>query len=90
MNKKRVLALLLATSLAAVSVLPVLAEEEEEKVTSLEDANEVIETYQTENDEDEWEEIYINSEEDWEDFVQNCRLDTWSQNKKVYLTQACI
>ena len=87
MNKKRVLALLLATSLAAVSVLPVLAEEEEEKVTSLEDANEVIETYQTENDEDEWEEIYINSEEDWEDFVQNCRLDTWSQNKKVYLTQ---
>ena len=87
MNKKRVLALLLATSLASAPVFPVLAEEEEEKVTSLEDANEVIETYQTENDEDEWEEIYITSEEDWEDFVQNCQLDTWSQNKKVYLTQ---
>ena len=87
MNKKKVLALLLTVSLASAFVLPVLAEEEEERVTSLEDANEVIETYQTEDDGDEWEEIYINSEEDWKEFVQNCQLDTWSQNKKVYLMQ---
>lgn len=92
MNKKRVIALLLTASLVAAPSLGVLAqedgqEEQEENVTSLEDANEVIESYQTEDTEQEWEEIYIRSEEDWESFVRNCQLDTWSQDKKVYLTQ---
>lgn len=114
MNRKRVIALLLALTLAAAPAVNVLAEEsgraedsvrdkeeikkeqkkdededdqEEEQITSLEDANETIETYRAEDSETEWEEIYIRSEADWASFVRRCRLDTWSQNKKVYLTQ---
>lgn len=39
-----------------------------------------------EADDDNWETIYINSVSDLERFARNCRLDVWSQNKKVYLT----
>ena len=107
MNRKRVIALLLALTLAAAPAVIVLAEEsgraedsvrdkeeikkeqkkdededdqEEEQITSLEDANETIDTYRAEDSETEWEEIYIRSEADWASFVRRCRLDTWSQN----------
>ena len=69
----------------------VWAEEEEEElsveeeVISVEDANETIDSY---NDEEtEWEEIYIEDLEDLKKFSRNCWLDTWSQNKKVYLQE---
>lgn len=115
MNRKRVIAVLLAVSLTAAPMMEVLAAgsgrtedqvrdkeeiqkeqkkdeesgegEEEEKVITLEEADEVLEDYQSEDSETEWEEIYLSSEEDWERFADNCRLDIWSQNKKVYLTQ---
>lgn len=89
MNKKRVIALLLAASLAVVPTISVLAEEtdqteEEQEVISLEEANKTLEGY--EDEEGEWEEIYIGSLEELEAFAKNCWLDTWSQDKKVYLT----
>lgn len=59
--------------------------EEEEEVASVEDANEVINSYQDE--EVEWETVYIGSAEDFKNFSRDCWLDTWSQNKKVYLTE---
>lgn len=59
--------------------------EEEEEVASVDDANEVIDSYQDE--EIEWETVYIRSAEDFKEFSKNCWLDTWSQNKKVYLTE---
>ena len=56
----------------------------EEEVTSVEDATETINSY---NDEEvEWKEIYITNAEELKTFAKNCWLDTWSQNKKVYLT----
>ncbi|MBD5517228.1 MAG: hypothetical protein HDR07_01590 [Lachnospiraceae bacterium] len=59
-------------------------ESAEEEVTSVEDATETINSY---NDEEvEWEEVYITNAEDLKTFAKNCWLDTWSQNKKVYLT----
>lgn len=59
-------------------------ESAEEEVTSVEDATEAINSY---NDEEvEWEEVYITNAEDLKTFAKNCWLDTWSQNKKVYLT----
>lgn len=60
-------------------------EGEEEEVASVEDANEVIDSYQDE--EIEWETVYIRSAEDFKEFARDCWLDTWSQNKKVYLTE---
>lgn len=60
-------------------------EDEEEEVASVEEANEVIDSYQDE--EIEWETVYIRNAEDFKEFSQNCWLDTWSQNKKVYLTE---
>lgn len=60
-------------------------EGEEEEVASVEDANEVIDSYQDE--EIEWESVYIRNVEDFKEFSRNCWLDTWSQNKKVYLTE---
>lgn len=60
-------------------------ESEEEEVASVEDANEVIDSYHDE--ETEWETVYIGSAEELKDFSRNCWLDTWSQNKKVYLTE---
>lgn len=59
-------------------------EAEEEEVASVEDANETIASYKS--DKIEWEEIYISNAEELKDFSGDCRLDTWSQNKKVYLT----
>ena len=59
-------------------------ESAEEEVTSVEDATEAINSY---NDKEvEWEEVYITNAEDLKTFAKNCWLDTWSQNKKVYLT----
>lgn len=60
-------------------------EGEEEEVASVEDANEVIDSYQDE--EVEWETVYIRNAEDFKEFSRDCWLDTWSQNKKVYLTE---
>lgn len=57
----------------------------EEEVASVEDANEVIDSYQDE--EIEWETVYIRDAEDFKEFSRDCWLDTWSQNKKVYLTE---
>lgn len=97
MRKKRVTALFLtaAVLMSAMPVTTALAEEEkqqtaseedhaEEEVVSVEDANEAINSY---NDEEtEWEEVLIGNAEELKEFAKNCRLDTWSQNKKVYLT----
>lgn len=59
-------------------------EAEEEEVASVEDANETIASYK--NNEIEWEEVYISNAEELKDFSRDCWLDTWSQNKKIYLT----
>lgn len=59
-------------------------ENEEEEVASVEDANETIASY--DDEEVEWEEVYINNAEGLKNFSRDCWLDTWSQNKKVYLT----
>ncbi|MDE6404260.1 MAG: hypothetical protein K2M20_01250 [Lachnospiraceae bacterium] len=56
----------------------------EEEVASVEDAKETIASYK--NEEIEWEEVYINDAEGLKNFSRDCWLDTWSQNKKVYLT----
>lgn len=58
-------------------------EQAQEEITSVEDANETLESY--EDEETEWEEVYIDSVEGLKAFARKCRLDTWSQNKKVYL-----
>ncbi len=58
---------------------------EDGEIISVEDANDTLDTY---NDEEtEWEELYIHSVDDLDKFSRDCRLDTWSQNKKVYLAQ---
>ena len=70
-----------------LAVLPAMsaAAEEPAEITSIEDADNIMAAY---DDEDtEWEEIYLDSAEDMEKFSYNCRLDTWSVNKKVYLTK---
>lgn len=100
---KRGFALILAALLAvspAVDVLAVEAGENAaadekadneaadgstEEITSVEDANETLQTY--DDEETEWEEIYIDSVEGLKAFSRKCRLDTWSQNKKVYLKE---
>ena len=74
-------------SAGMLAVLPVMsaAAEEPAEITSIEDADNIMAAY---DDEDtEWEEIYLDSAEDMEKFSYNCRLDTWSVNKKVYLTK---
>lgn len=88
---KRILSFFLAALLGVMPAMNVWAEEEEEElsveeeVISVEDANETIDSY---NDEEtEWEEIYIEDLEDLKKFSRNCWLDTWSQNKKVYLQE---
>ena len=98
MCKKRVTSFLLAVMLLFMPVMEVLAEEDNEKseeteteeevieeVITVEDANETLESYSDE--ETEWEEIYIDSVEDLKAFSRNCWLDTWSWDKKVYLTE---
>ena len=82
MCRKKAVSLVLAAVLAAAPVMDVMAEEE---VISIEDANEVVESY--EDEKTEWEEVYIDSVEALEAFSRQCWLDTWSQDKKVYLTE---
>lgn len=60
------------------------ADEDTEEITSLEDANKTMAAYEEETAQ--WEEIYIDSVEDMKEFARNCWLDTWSMDKKVYLT----
>lgn len=93
MSKKKVMARLLAAAvfMSAVPGMPVSAQEEkpqaetekEEAVVSVEEANKAIGSY--DDAEAEWEEIYIKDVEELQDFAKNCRLDTWSLNKKIYL-----
>lgn len=101
-EKLTALLLAAAVFMGAVSAIPVFAKEEtpkatetektasdetkkpEEEVSSIEDANEAINSYN--DDQTEWEEIYISDAEGLKDFATDCWLDTWSQNKKVYLT----
>lgn len=54
-------------------------------ITSVEEANETLASY--DDEETTWEEIYIDSVDSLKAFSRKCRLDTWSQNKKVYLTK---
>ncbi len=83
-GKRRVAALMAAGMLAVLPAMSAAAEESV-KITSIEDADNIMAAY---DDEDtEWEEIYLDSAEDMEKFSCNCRLDTWSVNKKVYLTK---
>ena len=58
---------------------------EDNEIISVEDANETLDAYDDEKTE--WKEIYIDSVDDLQEFSRNCRLDTWSQNKKIYLTE---
>ncbi|MBD5523542.1 MAG: hypothetical protein HDR04_03830 [Lachnospiraceae bacterium] len=60
-----------------------VADDSTKEITSVEDANETLASYKDE--ETEWEEIYIDSVEELKAFSRKCWLDTWSQNKKVYL-----
>ena len=93
MCKKRVISLLLAALLMVMPVMEVSAEEsnekteetetDEEEVITLEEARILLASY--EDEETEWEEIYIDSVDDLKVFSKNCWLDTWSQNKKIYL-----
>lgn len=94
MYKKRVTSFLLAAMLIFMPVMEVSAEEssekteeaetDEEAVITLEEAGILLASY--EDEETEWEEIYIDSVDDLKVFSKNCWLDTWSQNKKVYLS----
>ena len=94
MYKKRVTSFLLAALLIFMPVMEISAEEssekteetetDEEEVITLEEARILLASY--ENEETEWEEIYIDSVDDLKVFSKNCWLDTWSQNKKVYLS----
>ena len=80
MYKKRAASLALAIWILLTSVLDAEAEE----ITSLEDANKTMASYEEETEQ--WEEIYIDSVEDMKKFARNCWLDIWSVDKKVYLT----
>ncbi len=83
-GKRRVAALMAAGMLAVLPAMSAAAEEPV-KITSIEDADNIMAAY--DDEETEWEEIYLGSAEDMEKFSCNCRLDTWSVNKKVYLTK---
>lgn len=99
MYRQKVTSLVLAVFLTAIPVMDAWAvegaknnvqapgdgEEDSEEVISVEDANEVVESY--DDEEAEWEEIYIDSVEGLKAFSKKCWLDTWSHNKKVYLTE---
>lgn len=99
MYAKRTISLILAAFLIVVSGMNVTAvedtknsgqvaedgEEVSEEVISVEDANAMVESY--DNEDAEWEEIYIDSVEGLKAFSKKCWLDTWSHNKKVYLTE---
>ncbi|MCM1262762.1 MAG: hypothetical protein NC313_08570 [Butyrivibrio sp.] len=91
--KKRTASLLLALTLIMMPVINVMAQETEEEISkeditkesviTIEDANATLESY--DSGESEWKEIHIKSVNDFRIFSRNCRLDTWSQDKKVYL-----
>ncbi len=83
-GKRRVAALMAAGMFAVLPAMSAAAEEPV-KITSIEDADNIMSAY--DDEETEWEEIYLDSAEDMEKFSCNCRLDTWSVNKKVYLTK---
>ena len=83
-GKRRVAALMAAGMFAVLPAMSAAAEEPV-KITSIEDADNIMAAY--DDEETEWEEIYLDSAEDMEKFSCNCRLDTWSVNKKVYLTK---
>lgn len=94
MRKKRVISLMLAGVLVTAPVMDIMAKEaaenedageSDDEIISVEDANETLDAY--DDEESEWEEIYIDSVEDLQKFSRDCWLDTWSQNKKVYLTE---
>lgn len=59
-------------------------DQEEQEVASVEDANETIASYK--NEEIDWKEVYISNADELKAFSKDCWLDTWSQDKKVYLT----
>ncbi|MDE7259859.1 MAG: hypothetical protein K2N77_11585, partial [Lachnospiraceae bacterium] len=89
---KRGFALVLAALLSITPVMDVLAgqtdtgevaDDSTKEIISVEDANQTLASYKDE--ETEWEEIYIDSVEGLKAFSRKCWLDTWSQNKKVYL-----
>ncbi len=94
-RRKKWTALLIATAVL-MSGLPTISvraeeekpqegtEEDKEEVASVEDANKTIASYKDE--EIEWKEVYISNAEELKKFSANCRLDTWSRDKKVYLT----
>ena len=93
LRRKRRTALLMAAAvlMGSFPAVSVQAEEEEaqvekgeEEVASVEDANETIASYK--NEETAWEQVYIGNAEELKAFSRDCWLDTWSQNKKVYLT----
>lgn len=93
--KKRATSFLLTALLIVMPAMNVMAEEnneteqetgkeqEQEGISTVEDAHETLASY--DDEENEWKEIYIESVEDFKMFARNCWLDTWSQNKKVYL-----
>lgn len=81
MRKKKIASLVLVGILAALPVMNAAATEE---ITTIEDANATMESY--DDAETEWEEIYIDSVQALKEFARNCWLDTWSVDKKVYLT----
>ncbi len=86
MNKRRAISLVLAFMLMAMPVMNAAAVEGEEgEIPSLDQAGEVMESYKDETGE--WEEVTIGSIGDLMAFSRNCWLDTWSLNKKVYLTK---
>ena len=59
-------------------------DQEEQEVASVEDANATIASYK--NEEIDWKEVYISNADELKAFSKDCWLDTWSQDKKVYLT----
>ncbi len=60
---------------------------QEREITRKEDADEDIREDIDAEVLPEWEEIRIGSAEELISFSKNCRLDTWSRNKHVYLTK---
>lgn len=100
MYRNSIVTLILVGILAVAPVMDALAKEgaaiddvkqsedsatEDKNIISVEEANATMAAYDRE--EAEWEEVYISSVEDMKTFARNCWLDTWSVNKKVYLTE---
>ncbi len=93
--KKRITALLLGTALCFMNTLPVLAVPAEERITL--DSSRVRIVDGTDEDEEAgeaepvkvevYQDIEISSVEDLIQLSQNCRLDSWSVDKRVILTK---